>query len=150
MAGWCRRPPANPSQYILLIDDDDLFRSSACLHFRRLGHTVVDASTGGEGCRLAANQHFDFIVVDMLMGDMDGIETIVELRRTAPGCRILAISGGGRIIGASHPLYLARRLGADDVLAKPFTFEGLLIRGERLLTRNVISSGHSGTNGSPQ
>ena len=137
------------AMHILLIDDDDLFRSSACLHFKRLGHTVLVAATGSEGCRLAANHSFDLIVVDMLMGDMDGIETIMELRRVTPDCRILAISGGGRHMDAGRPLYLdiALRLGADDALAKPFTFEALLAQGQRLMTAGVMRAVPSGEGG---
>ncbi|WP_421861241.1 response regulator transcription factor [Parvibaculum sp.] len=133
--------------HILLIDDDDLFRSSACIHFKLLGHTAVDAATGGEGCKQASLQKFDLIVVDMLMGDMDGIETIRELRQLALDCPILAISGGGRIMDSGQPLYLARRLGADDILAKPFTFEALLAQADRLMVAGTVRTVSSRENG---
>jgi CheY-like chemotaxis protein len=88
----------------------------------------------------------------MLMGDMDGIETIMELRRATPDCRILAISGGGRNLDAGRPLYLdlALRLGADDALAKPFTFEALLAQGQRLMTAGVMRAVPSGEGGPAQ
>jgi len=53
------------------------------------------------------------------MPEKDGIEIITELRRTRPGVRILAISGGGRI-GNTDFLRIAERLGAAGAVAKPF------------------------------
>jgi CheY-like chemotaxis protein len=64
--------------------------------------------------------HCHAAVVDILMPDRDGLNFILEVRRTRPDLRIVAISGGGRL-GAGPLLSMADGLGADAVLAKPFS-----------------------------
>jgi YesN/AraC family two-component response regulator len=67
---------------------------------------------------LYARYRPDLVITDILMPNMEGIETIRELRRISPAVKILAISGSG---GYGGPNYLAaaRELGADEVLTKP-------------------------------
>lgn len=67
----------------------------------------------------------DIVIVDILMPDKEGLETIREIRTRYPQTRVLAISGGGRVSGAYY-LDVARRLGATATLAKPFTRQVLL------------------------
>jgi YesN/AraC family two-component response regulator len=60
------------------------------------------------------------VMTDIIMPDMEGIETILGLRRSHPRLRIIAMSGGGR--GSAHDyLLVAQQLGATRVLAKPFS-----------------------------
>ncbi len=54
------------------------------------------------------------------MPDKEGIETIVELRRTDPQVKIIAISGGGKLTPGSY-LFAAKKFGALRSLTKPFT-----------------------------
>ena len=65
------------------------------------------------------------VVTDILMPDKEGIETILELRTLWPHGSIIAISGGGRIAKGDF-LDMAKRCGADAVLAKPFEPDALL------------------------
>jgi DNA-binding NtrC family response regulator len=69
------------------------------------------------------------VITDIIMPEMEGIETIRAMSGEAPAIPILAISG------SSQPLYLnaATRLGAAAVLEKPFTAEDLLDMAEKLL-----------------
>jgi CheY-like chemotaxis protein len=69
----------------------------------------------------------DIVVTDIVMPEREGLETIMAIKSARPDVPILAISGGGRI-GAPPFLDLARRLGADDVLAKPFRTAQLVER----------------------
>ena len=61
----------------------------------------------------------------MFMPDKDGLETIMALRRTHPGMKIIAMSGGG-FKGTVDVLHVAKKLGARRTLNKPFTREQLL------------------------
>jgi FixJ family two-component response regulator len=65
------------------------------------------------------------MVLDMLMPDMDGVETLLALRDFVPRLLVVAMSGGGRV--SSH-LYLrfAKLMGAAQVLEKPFSADQLL------------------------
>ena len=107
--------------HILLIDDDAPFRNMLRLTLEELGHDVTEAHDGKEG--LAAHQlnPVDLVITDLVMPGMEGIETIIELKRCSPALKIIAMSGGGRINAATDYLPTARLLGANRTLAKPFT-----------------------------
>lgn len=71
-------------------------------------------------------QRADLVITDLVMPEKDGIEIVMELRKTQPDLPIIAMSGQ-----SSHsPLYLgmAKNRGAQRTLAKPFSIETLLIR----------------------
>lgn len=65
------------------------------------------------------------VVLDILMPDKEGLETIGELTSEFPAIPIVAISGGGRLQGEYY-VEVARRMGAHATLVKPFTKEQLL------------------------
>ena len=68
--------------------------------------------------RCMAQQPADLVVTDMIMPEMEGVETILSLRRQYPGIRIIAISGGGRSSAETY-LKIARLLGTQRVMTKP-------------------------------
>ncbi len=107
---------------ILLVDDDDSFRKMLRLSLVRLGHEVVEARDGKEAVRLVREGPPDVMVTDLVMPEKEGLETIDEVRRQYPGLEIIAMSGGGRV-NASDYLKIARAMGADQVLAKPFSID---------------------------
>lgn len=103
---------------ILIVDDDPSVRLIATEMLRDSGHAIIEAEDGVEALKLLAHVPIDLVVLDMLMPNMDGIETIRALRGSHPGTRILAISSGGRSNPQSY-LSLALAFGADAVLEKP-------------------------------
>ena len=105
---------------ILIIDDESMIRESLSNLFEREGYSVEIAVDGADGLKKFAANPARIVVTDIVMPDKEGIETINELRRAYPDVRIIAISGGGRR-GNAQFLDVARKLGADAALAKPFT-----------------------------
>jgi CheY-like chemotaxis protein len=69
------------------------------------------------------------------MPDMEGLETIVELRREYPGLKIIAISGGARD-GKENYLKAAELCGASRILSKPFENQDLLQSVDELLNED--------------
>lgn len=116
---------------ILVIDDDPLIRQTIRFALEEAGFSVDEAESGVDGCLAAADGDFDLMITDILMPDKDGIETIIEVKRTKPSLRILAMSGGGKIDGGEF-LNLATRLGVNDTIGKPFQIGSLLAKVERL------------------
>lgn len=116
---------------VLVIDDDPLIRQTIRFALEEAGFCVDEAESGVDGCRAAADGDFDLMITDILMPDKDGIETIIEVKRTRPDLQILAMSGGGKIDGGEF-LNLARRLGVNDTISKPFQIGALLAKVERL------------------
>ncbi len=96
------------------------------------GHRVVLAADGAAGISYLKKKPFDLVLTDLLMPEMDGMEFITNVRRLQPAARILAMSGGGHI-SSNEYLKMASRLGAHEVLAKPFTEEKLLATVRALL-----------------
>ena len=117
---------------ILLIDDDDLSRKAVQRMLERAGFEVFSTSSGREALARYDTDKADLVITDLIMPETDGLEIIQELRRTDPGSRILAISGGGRV-DADEYLSVARKFGAVGVLPKPFTAQELTQAVDRAL-----------------
>jgi len=66
-------------------------------------------------------QGADLVITDIVMPDMEGIETIIALRSLSTDCKIIATTGGGRTGIAEH-LRSATLAGANDVLACPSSY----------------------------
>ena len=105
---------------VCVIDDDPLMLEHLAEMVTGLGFEVVTAANVDTGLRLVESQGSDAAIVDILMPDRDGLTFIMEVRRTRPDLRIVAISGGGRL-GAGSLLSMAGGLGADATLVKPFS-----------------------------
>jgi DNA-binding response OmpR family regulator len=120
---------------VLVIDDDsDLVRQMMAT-FAIEGWDVRGAPDGESGLASFRDAPADLVVTDMIMPTREGIETIMALKQLCPGVKIIAISGGMRL-GPSTVLSLARHLGADEVLAKPFRPSLLLAVAMQLLARS--------------
>jgi DNA-binding response OmpR family regulator len=117
---------------ILIIDDDELVRATVKAALELAEHEVVVAENGERGVAMFGGAAFDLVVTDIIMPEKEGIETIIELRQRDPTVKIIAISGGGR---TSNQIFLdvAKKFGAVDVLAKPFTPKQLLATVEKAL-----------------
>jgi len=114
---------------ILIIDDDRQMRRLLIRILKGAGHTVREADNGRSGIELFRRQRPALVISDIVMPDMEGIETIQTLRRDGPTVPIIAISGG------SGPNYLRMsiELGATAALEKPFAADELLALVEQLL-----------------
>jgi CheY-like chemotaxis protein len=115
---------------ILVVDDDELMRATIAALLTHNRHTVVEA----QGAREAVDMHrcnpVDLIVTDLLMKEMDGTELLRRVWAFSPQTPIIAISGAvqGKIY-----LNMARLLGADRILAKPFQNEAFMDAVEGVL-----------------
>jgi CheY-like chemotaxis protein len=108
---------------ILVIDDDADVRAALGQMLKFAGHEVVLATDGKEGVKQYRAAPADLVIVDLLMPNQEGLETIRELRRDFPKVAIIAISG---MTAASTMLSIAQRLGAVAVIEKPFFPDQLL------------------------
>ena len=109
---------------ILLIDDNDPFRTMVRRMLVTAGYDVQEAANGETGVASYRQQRSDLVFTDIMMPDQDGLATIRELRRVDPLVRIIAISGGDPARGGY--LEIALKLGARRILQKPFTLDELL------------------------
>ena len=107
---------------ILVIDDDEQFRSMLCARLAREGYEVSEAADGLEGMEVLDAIPCNLVITDIVMPEKEGLETISEIRKRAPEVRVIAISGGGRM-GPECYLPIAKKLGAEHTFAKPFEWE---------------------------
>jgi DNA-binding response OmpR family regulator len=125
---------------VLLIEDDVELLRQMNLAFLGAGYDVRTAADGQAGLACFQQAPSDLVVTDIIMPNREGIETIMALRKASPTVRILAISGGYRV-GPADFLELARHVGADGSLAKPFRPSALTsLAGEVLGRRHAAVS----------
>jgi DNA-binding NtrC family response regulator len=117
---------------ILLIEDDIDLRKFLTRLLEREKHYILEAENGIEAETILTSLKPDLVITDIIMPEQDGIGTINMLREKHPEMKIIAISGGGSILGADY-LQLARKLGAHYVFSKPFDNKQLLIKVKELL-----------------
>ena len=110
--------------HLLVIDDDPLFREIVRELLAQAGYAVTLAENGARAAEVDAAP--DLAVVDMLMPERDGIETIRDLRQRWPGVKLIAVSAGSRGLDPSLLLRAAKAMGADAALHKPIDHPTLL------------------------
>ena len=123
---------------ILVIDDETPVRRMICRALAGACHEVIEAHDGHSGLELAKSRRPDMVITDIVMPGMEGIETILNLRRARPGTKIIAMSGADAS-RASDYLQWAQRLGADEILRKPFRVAELMAAVDRLGARQEAS-----------
>lgn len=119
---------------LLLVEDDSRVAGFIRRGLEAEGHAVEVAQTAVEGLNLARRGDFPLVILDRMLPDMDGIEICRQLRQERVRVRILVLTArdalGDRVSGL--------RAGADDYLAKPFSFDELVARVEALLRRGEL------------
>ncbi len=119
---------------ILIADDEAVIRMMFRAFLERDGFDVLEAANGNEALAVCRKERPDLIIIDLIMPDKEGIETIMELKQLYPDLKIIAISGGGRIRAGEY-LTIAATFGVDQTLQKPIEREELLRVVRSLLPR---------------
>lgn len=110
---------------ILVIDDDAQLRKMLRKTLEKAGHTVTEAPDGAAGTKLFRAAPADLVITDIIMEEGGGLEMIMSLRRDFPNVKIIAISGGGKVVKVDF-LSMAESVGAQLTLGKPFGSQELL------------------------
>jgi DNA-binding response OmpR family regulator len=111
---------------VLFVDDEDGIRQLGECVFAAAGCEAHIAANGKEAIRAMETRTFDLAVIDIMMPDRDGIETIREFKARWPECKLIAISG----MENAYLLNLALMIGADVALSKPFALAEIIGAGE--------------------
>jgi len=111
---------------VLVIDDEEQVRQLIRETLEQAGYDVEEACDGNEGLKRYRTRPADLVIMDILMPDQDGLESIMTLDREFPMSRVIAITGGSDMIGMLNFLDVARMLGARRTIQKPFEVKALL------------------------
>ena len=125
----------------LVIDDDPELRRNLKMSLEAADIETLTAADGKRGLDQMKDARFDFIVTDILMPTMDGLEVIQAVRAGHEDVKIIAISGGGRRQPGAQVLGMAEMFGADATLFKPFTRKELLAAIEAVVGEAVAGDG---------
>lgn len=127
---------ANPDRIsILTVDDDEEYRGILTRRFVRRGHDVEQTGSPLEALRLAEQKHFDVVVVDLAMPEMDGVQLLVRLRQIDPETEVILLTGQATIETAIR----AMKLGAYDFLIKPCSLAELEMQTERACEKTRLA-----------
>lgn len=118
---------------VLVIDDDTELREALAEALREAGFEVLEASDGTQGLEMQRARPADVVVSDLFMPGQEGMDTVFRLRAAHPATKIIVISGGIARGGTFDFLPVAKAIGADLCLRKPFPVAQLLSAIGRLL-----------------
>ena len=117
---------------LCLIDDDMFVRDAMALGLGDAGFEVITAPGAAAGLDVLDREHIDVVITDMTMPGTGGAQFIPEARARWPQMPIVAISGAA-VIDGRNTADVARALGADATLIKPFRARELAALIERVL-----------------
>ncbi len=123
---------------ILVVDDEAAFRDVLCEVLAKRGHTVRRSGAAAEALLELEKGNFDLMICDLRLPDMSGLDLLRKCRETLPQMHFIMITAYGDIETAVE----AVKLGADDYLTKPFLFDDILMRIERLLEHVTLQRNH--------
>lgn len=122
---------------ILLVDDEERFRTTLGKMLRAQGLEVTALGSGREALEELHKKAYDVMVLDVRMPDMDGIATLTEIKKIAPQIEVIILTGHASMDAAVEIM----RLGGYDYLLKPCPVEDLLAKIESAYERKITREG---------
>ncbi|MFV0558967.1 MAG: response regulator transcription factor [Enterococcus sp.] len=124
---------------VLVVDDEPSIVTLITFNLEKEGYQVTSVNDGKEGLHLALSQRFDFIILDVMLPSMDGMDITKKIRQEKVETPILLLTAKDETIDR----ILGLEIGADDYLTKPFSPREVLARMKaifrRLEPRNDVS-----------
>lgn len=109
---------------VLVVDDEKIVADTLVMILRGSGKEARAVYSGEDAAEVAISWKPDFVLTDVLMGQMDGISLAIYLGQALPSCKVLLMSGNN---AAEELLSQSREQGHDfSILAKPFQPQSLL------------------------
>jgi DNA-binding response OmpR family regulator len=116
---------------ILVVEDDTALLRGLLDVLIFNGYAVKGAEDGGLGLRVAVDEQFDLILLDVMLPTLDGFSICKEIRKEKPTQGIIIITAKG----AEDDIVTGFKAGADDYITKPFSLREVMVRVEAVLRR---------------
>ena len=117
---------------ILLVEDEENLQEALKLNLEMEGYEVTGSYDGVDALKKVQQEHFDLIILDVMLPEMDGITVCETIRLSNTEIPILILSARN----SSSDRVLGLKKGADDYLTKPFNLEELLLRVNKLIKKS--------------
>jgi len=118
---------------ILLVEDEENIRNAVKLNLEMENYEVVSTDNGRDAIQKFKGQHFDLLILDVMLPEINGFQICEQVRLTNMEIPIIFLTAkdtpADRVSGLKK--------GADDYLTKPFNLEELLLRVQKLLKRSI-------------
>jgi two-component system OmpR family response regulator len=124
---------AAPAGKVLVVDDEESITDLVATTLRYEGFDVAIASAGREAISLVQSYQPDIVILDVMLGDIDGFDVIRRLRGGGQNVPVLFLSAAG----APEDRVRGLTLGGDDYLCKPFSLAELVARVRVVLRRHA-------------
>ena len=122
---------------ILLVEDEENIRKMVKANLEMEDYEVVTAKNGKQAIKTHREQHFDLIILDVMMPEVNGFEVCQQIRLTNRDVPIIFLTAKDAAVDRVEGL----KAGADDYLTKPFNLEELLLRVQKLIDRSQRGAG---------
>lgn len=123
---------------ILLVDDEDRFRTTMRKMLLGQGLDVTDLSSGQAALAILAEQPFDVVVLDLRMPSLDGVQTLKAMKQIDPSLEVIILTGHASLDDAMEIM----QLGGTEYLLKPCSLEELLDKIELAWERKSTRERH--------
>ncbi len=117
---------------ILLVEDEEHLQEALKLNLELEDYSVTSSYNGADALKAVQQEHFDLMILDVMLPELDGISVCETVRLTNTELPILILSAKN----SSADRVLGLKKGADDYLTKPFNLEELLLRVKKLIKKS--------------
>lgn len=119
---------------VLVVDDEKEFLDSISERMENRGYSVDTATSGPEALKKLDTESFDAIVLDFMMPEMDGLETLQRIRENHPELQVILLTGHATLDKGVEAI----KLGAMDFLEKPAKLELLTAKIKEAKAKRMV------------
>ena len=116
---------------VLVVDDNHHMRLILCEFLKDQGYTITTVKNGEDAIDLLSDHHFDIVITDLNMGQLNGIDVLKKTKELSPHTPVIITTGNSDVTHVIEAL----RYRADDYILKPFRMADLLERMASCLER---------------
>jgi two-component system response regulator PilR (NtrC family) len=120
---------------ILIVDDEKTIRESVSLVLDEEGYDTEMAATGDDAIKMLNESDYDVLITDLKMPGMDGMELVKNSLKICPQTSVIIITAHASVESAIEAL----RMGAFDYILKPFDFDDLILKVQRLIDHKELA-----------
>lgn len=122
------------TEKVLLVDDEEQFLETLAERMRARGMEVTTATSATEALKKVAQESYDAVILDLLMPQIDGIETLGILKKKNPDIQVILLTGHASVEKGVE----AMKLGATDFLEKPASVEVLTEKIKKASAKRMV------------